>query len=96
MKTLTTILILLFIFFITFFILAKNTLSDNKLNQDKIDPGSTNLEEPPDSYMGTEEEDSFYDQDTFLRKLDRMKLPPLTEKEKIIWSFRLAETNPFL
>jgi hypothetical protein len=30
------------------------------------------------------------------RKLFQKKLAPLTNKEKIVWAFRLSETNTFL
>lgn len=44
-----------------------------------------------------EEEDSLLlDQDFFLRELTQKKLPPLTKRERVIWSFRLAESHPFL
>jgi hypothetical protein len=36
------------------------------------------------------------DQDIFSRKLFQKELTPLTPKEKIIWAFRLSETNTFL
>lgn len=36
------------------------------------------------------------DQDMISRKLFQKRLPPLTKKQKIVWAFRLAETNPFL
>lgn len=44
------------------------------------------------------EEDDFivYDQEIWSRKLFQKKLPPLNKKEKIIWAFRMAETNTFL
>jgi hypothetical protein len=44
------------------------------------------------------EEDDFFvnDQEIWSRKLFQKKLPPLSKKEKIIWAFRLAETNTFL
>ncbi|UCH95280.1 MAG: hypothetical protein JSV88_00155 [Candidatus Aminicenantes bacterium] len=59
-------------------------------------------EKPPpnlDEYDGSEmeEEDIFsYDQDFLTRKIYQKKLQPLTNKERIIWSFRMAETNAFL
>jgi hypothetical protein len=43
------------------------------------------------------EEDSFpYDQEFFLRELSQKSLPPLTEKEKRIWPFKLAKSPLFL
>lgn len=97
MKILKTIFVLLIVFLLTFLILAQKTLSYDDLNQENIDPKATGIEENTENYMPTEEEDSVYfREDIFLRKLDDKKLPPLSNKEKIIWAFRLAETNPFL
>ncbi len=44
------------------------------------------------------EDDDFlpYDQDFLTRKLFQKTLPPLTRKERIIWSFRMADSNAFL
>jgi hypothetical protein len=48
----------------------------------------------------TDDEDIFTeDQEIFSsrqRKLFQKKLAPLTSKEKIVWAFRLSETNTFL
>jgi len=44
-----------------------------------------------------EEDDSmFYDQEIFSRKLFQKTLPPLSGREKIVWSFRMATPDPFL
>lgn len=44
-----------------------------------------------------EDDDFFpYDQDFLTRKLFQKNLLPLTRKEKIIWSFRMADSNAFL
>ena len=44
------------------------------------------------------EEDDFlpYDQDFLTRKLFQKTLPPLKRKERITWSFRMADSNAFL
>jgi predicted DNA binding CopG/RHH family protein len=48
----------------------------------------------------TDDEDIFSDdQEIFSlrqRKLFQKKLVPLTNKERIVWAFRLSETNTFL
>jgi hypothetical protein len=43
-------------------------------------------------------DDDYYadDQDIFSRELFRIELTPLSTKKKIIWAFRLSETNTFL
>ena len=97
MKIFAAILIFFTIFFFTYFILTQVTLSDDSLGQDIGAPAAAVSEQTNENYMIQEEEDPFYyEPDGFLQQLNRRKMPPLTEKEKITWSFRLAETNPFL
>jgi hypothetical protein len=43
-----------------------------------------------------EDDDFYYESDFFRRKIYQKKLPPLSNKEKIIWSFRMANKNLFL
>lgn len=38
----------------------------------------------------------YYEHEIFSNKLYEKKLPPMSRKEKIVWSFRMAETNFFL
>ena len=46
---------------------------------------------------GFEEDDGLlYDGDLFLNKLYKKEMPPMTRKEKIVWSFRMADANFFL
>jgi DNA-directed RNA polymerase specialized sigma subunit len=97
MKILTAILIFLLIFHLAYITMVKKIHGDEILNLEEMSPQTTALEQTSENYTGTEEEDQLYSEpDMFLRELSQQKLPPLTEKEKIIWSFRLAETNPFL
>ena len=97
MKIFAAILIFFTIFFFTYFILTQVTLSDGSSGQDTDTSAAADPEQTNENYMIQEEEDPFYyEPDIFLRQLNRQKLLPLTEKEKITWSFRLAETNPFL
>lgn len=62
--------------------------------QDHINLKEENLNFNQDSTNDLQDED--YYQDIFLRKLKQKKLNPLSKKEKIIWSFRMSETYPFL
>jgi hypothetical protein len=43
-----------------------------------------------------EDDDVWFDQEFFRRKLFQKNLEPLTKRQKITWSFRMAETNTFL
>ncbi|MCK4763559.1 MAG: hypothetical protein KAW12_15270 [Candidatus Aminicenantes bacterium] len=98
MKILTTILIFVIIIFLTFSIMTKKSLSDDNFDQENIASETPGFDKTTANYMGTEEEEDpmYSDPDIFLRKLEQKKLPPLTGKEKIVWSFRLAQTHQFL
>lgn len=43
-----------------------------------------------------DQDDPLLDPEPYLRKLDQQKLQPLNRKGKIIWSFRMSETDLFL
>lgn len=43
----------------------------------------------------SDEDDFFYDQETISRKLFQKTLPSLSNHEKILWSFRLADSDIF-
>lgn len=43
-----------------------------------------------------EEDDVWYEQEFFQRKLYQKALPTLTNREAVIWSFRMAEPHTFL
>lgn len=59
--------------------------------------GITNNGETDITETEPEEEDPFYyDQDYFLKKLSQKELPVPAKKEKILWAFRLSDTNLFL
>ncbi|MCP4149274.1 MAG: hypothetical protein GY757_16115 [bacterium] len=64
----------------------------------QVDPASAygdDSDNAPDP--DTEEEDFFTDdQDIYSRELFQKTLKPLSRKKKIVWAFRLAESNPFL
>lgn len=97
MKIFAGILIFFTIFFFAYIILTQVTLGDDNSAQAIGTTIAVNPEQTKENMMIQEEEDPFYyEPDIFLQQLNRQKLPPLTEKEKIIWSFRLADTNPFL
>ena len=97
MKIFGAILIFFAIFFFTYTILTQATLGDGGSPQDIAVPIATGSQQTNESYLNQEEEDPFYyEPDIFLQQLNRRKLPPLTKKDKIVWSFRLAEINPFL
>ena len=93
MKVLTRILTVVFILYLTYTIFGQNSSppgiggDGNAYAQGITNNGET---EP-------EEEDPFYyDQDYFLKKLSQKKLPVPAKKEKILWAFRLSDTNLFL
>jgi len=76
--------------------------SDDSGNTVTDSPQNTNAGKNPlnlSEYDSTsvQEDDIFsYEEDFLTRKLFQRELPPLTQKERIIWSFRMADTNAFL
>jgi hypothetical protein len=107
MKLLIKILIVAVIFYLSYSILARgqatgangtngsNPISANSPKGSNAEENPINLKEYEGSKM--EEEDFYsYDEDFFTRKVLQRNLAPLTHKERITWSFRMAETNAFL
>lgn len=100
------------VLYLCYSLLARDqTIDGNETNRDstvnaaadksKRDPGTKEktpgLSEYDYDSSEIEDDDLFpYDQDFLTRKLFQKTLPPLTGKERIIWSFRLADSNAFL
>jgi hypothetical protein len=111
-KLLTKIAFLVFILGLCFWTAAQNQNQTQSLNRvaaggerqpdrEEQKPGAQTREKTislPEEESPMIEEDDFiiYDQEIWSRKLFQKKLPPLDKKEKIIWAFRMAETNTFL
>ena len=109
MKILIKILLLILFFYVTFSPQARGQDADTPSLDE---PGPTAAAVPQDANAGEkgletkeydyentapQEDDIFsYEEDFLTRKLFQRDLPPLTQKEKIIWSFRMADTNAFL
>ncbi len=103
MKYAAGILILGFIFYLSYSLLAQDngipgeTPGNQATGEQKtatVSEGQTQ-EDPPDM----EDEDYITeDQDVFssTRKLFQKKFDPLTQKEEIIWAFRFSDTDTFL
>ena len=107
MKTVIKILLLALAVYLSYSLVAQGQTfypgTANKMNTNDRDskkeskPEEKNLDIQEYDNPEMEEEDSFsYDQDFLTRKLFQKKLPPLTPKERIVWSFRMADTNIFL
>jgi hypothetical protein len=102
MKTIIKILILTLVIYLSYTLVtgAQTTPAGNP-PQDR-QTGETGQEEDLSmpEYNGQEGEEDEMDflgiEDSLSRRLHLKDLPPLTKKEKIIWSFRMAETNSFL
>lgn len=54
-----------------------------------------NQEQNPDEF-GDDEDALLYEQEIIYRKLFQKTLPPLSNKNKIIWAFRMTEPDLFL
>lgn len=74
-----------------------NTTAAESEKVTKIQEKTPDLSEYEYDSSEIEDDDFFpYDQDFLTRKLFQKTLAPLSRKERIIWSFRMADTNTFL
>jgi hypothetical protein len=112
MKIILRIIILGLVFYLCYSILAQaqtinrnetnrgstvNTTADESKSVTRIEEKTPGLNEYEYDSSEIEDDDIFpYDQDFLTRKLFQKPLPPLSKKERIIWSFRMADSNAFL
>ena len=112
MKILLRIIILGLVLYLCYSLLAEaQTINRNETNRGRtvntpgaeskkaarIEEKTPGLSEYDYDSPEIEDDDFFpYDQDFLTRKLFQKKLLPLTRKERIIWSFRMADSNAFL
>jgi hypothetical protein len=107
MKILLRIIILGLVLYLCYSLLARpqtvnrgrtvNTTADESGKVTKIQESTPELSEYEYDSTEIEDDDFFpYDQDFLTRKLFQKTLPPLNRKERIIWSFRMADSNAFL
>jgi DNA-directed RNA polymerase specialized sigma subunit len=88
---------------------AQSDQRDQRVQRDQNDAGAETgnqkaVEQKKIDFSGNEgggedvEDENYFadDQEIFARKLYQKKLAPLSEKEKIIWAFRLSKTTIFL
>lgn len=105
MKILIRILIITVVFYISFTVLAQQSLppEDDIQDQSQYDFPESPAKEK--TFRAVKEENpevedddfiSYYEHEVFSDKLYQKKLSPLDRKDKIIWSFRMAEANFFL
>ena len=74
-----------------------NAAADESKRDTRIKEKTPGLSEYEYDSSEIEDDDFFpYDQDFLTRKLFQKTLAPLTRKERIIWSFRMADSNAFL
>ncbi|MCP5049525.1 MAG: hypothetical protein GY940_20305 [bacterium] len=99
MKTLIKILILMVILYMSYTIVAQSQPSQesNAAPQTQEENQEKDLSITEDDTQDPDDDDFLsYDQDIATRKVHQKYLSPLSRKDKIIWSFRLAKTNSFL
>jgi len=105
MKTIIKILIVSLLFYLAFSMPAQKQenapgpeAQANRENQEnsKNKIKEPNINVPGDDNQDMDDEDFPYSEDMLSRKVFQKRLTPLSKKEKIVWSFRLAETNSFL
>jgi len=91
------ILILSLIFYLSYMVLAQDSMIPGEDSQSKRTTKEETVTMSEDDSQEMDDDDYFADdQDIFSRKLFQKKLTPLSTREKIIWAFRLSETNAFL
>jgi len=91
------ILVLCLILYLSYVVLAQDSMIPGEDPQSKRTTEEKTVTMSEDDSQEMEDDDYFADdQDIFSRKLFQKKLTPLSTKEKIIWAFRLSETNAFL
>ncbi len=96
MKHIIKILVLIAVFYVSYALVAQNQEgAQTSRTGDKTQDQS--IETPDDTAAEMEDEDYFpYDLDIISSKIFQKKLPALSRRGKIIWPFRIAETNSFL
>lgn len=67
-------------------------------NGEQKKAAETTAIEKPDRFPDSEDDifSSTYERELLARKIFKKSLPPLSRKEKIIWSFKTARANTFL
>jgi hypothetical protein len=91
--------IFLFIFILNVHLLFLGFLSGSGqtvLDTRDVLVGNLSTAEPQSTTDVQDQDYPLLDPEPYLRKLDQQKLEPLNKKGKIIWSFRMSETDLFL
>jgi hypothetical protein len=111
MKILLRFILMVFVLYLCYSILADAQTMDrdignreigappaaNKKKDINVKEKTHNLNGYEYDRTGLEDDDFFpYDQDYLTRKLFQKEWGPLTRRERIIWSFRMANSNVFL
>jgi hypothetical protein len=67
-------------------------------NTEQKEVVETTVPEKSDRFPDSEDDifSSTYERELLSRKIFKKSLPPLSRKEKIIWSFKTARANTFL
>jgi len=97
--SLIIILIVLSLIYVTFSVKAQEETEIRQNNEETAPlPEQTKVIDVYDEERLEPDDDNFffYSSDILSKKLFQEKLPPLTKKEKIIWSFRMAKKNAYL
>ena len=97
MKYAAIVLILCLLFYLSYMVLAQDSKISSENPQSKRTTKEETTTKSEDKNQDMDDDDYYADdQDIFSRELFRKELTPLSTKEKIIWAFRLSETNTFL
>lgn len=69
----------------------KPDVVSNLITQNILDIQDQNPDE-----LSEDEDSLFYEQAIISRKLFQISLPPLSSKQKIVWAYRMSESDLFL
>ena len=101
MKTIRKFVVILIVCFLIFVLTGQRSTSAQEDEfmvpvENNSMPGNP-MQMESNTTQDIDDEDSLpYEPDILSRKVFQKKMEPLSNKEKIIWSFRMAETNSFL
>ncbi len=97
MKTITKLLLILFLCFLIRGNISNNMLQEKKENQQQADLAQSKIEQDKNEKEQDAGDEILIDESLPLfQNLHQKKLPLMTKKEKIIWSFKLSQNRIFL
>ena len=92
MKFLVRILITIFSLYTSSFVLEQGAQINDLQDLSEVDQKTGRFNQNSTQI----EDEDYIDQEIFSREAFQKRLPPMSKKEKVIWSFRMSDKNSFL